>query len=184
MMRHWYVRRDVRVVRTWYAGVCCGSSARLLQVPHEHRCPPKRSWPLRRGEMAMSYAAMWALVALTVFRASGRAFTPTHVLLNCVWSPVVSFYRLGRRPSTGVARDSATWSPASSGKPSKWQRTEERKLCDAVKTCCARTKKLLWTLPQLSGTRLVCHCRSDQACHADSIIAVQKDMFTRSVQTR
>ena len=30
---------------------------------------------------------------------------------------------------------------------------------------------------QLSGTRLVCHCRADQACHADSIITVYKELF-------
>ena len=36
---------------------------------------------------------------------------------------------------------------------------------------------LLKLLPQLSGSRLVCHCRADQACHADSIIAVYKETF-------
>ena len=36
---------------------------------------------------------------------------------------------------------------------------------------------LLKRLPQLSGSRLVCHCRADQACHADSIIAVYKETF-------
>ena len=36
---------------------------------------------------------------------------------------------------------------------------------------------LLRMLPQLSGTRLVCHCRADQACHADSIITVYKETF-------
>ena len=38
-----------------------------------------------------------------------------------------------------------------------------------------RYEKQLRMPPQLSGTRLVCHC--DQACHVDSIIAVYKDMF-------
>ena len=32
-------------------------------------------------------------------------------------------------------------------------------------------------LPELSGTRLVCHCRLEQPCHADSIISVYRDMF-------
>ena len=36
---------------------------------------------------------------------------------------------------------------------------------------------LLKRLPQLSGIRLVCHCRADQACHADSIITVYKELF-------
>ena len=36
---------------------------------------------------------------------------------------------------------------------------------------------LLKRLPQLSGSRLVCHCRADQACHADSIIAVYRETF-------
>ena len=36
---------------------------------------------------------------------------------------------------------------------------------------------LLKRLPQLSGFRLVCHCRANQACHADSIIKVYKSLF-------
>ena len=36
---------------------------------------------------------------------------------------------------------------------------------------------LLKRLPQLSGIRLVCLCRADQACHADSIITVHKELF-------
>ena len=36
---------------------------------------------------------------------------------------------------------------------------------------------LLKRLPQLSGFRLVCHCRANQACHAESIIKVYKSLF-------
>ena len=32
-------------------------------------------------------------------------------------------------------------------------------------------------VPQLSGFRLVCHSRANQACHADSIIKVYKSLF-------
>ena len=37
--------------------------------------------------------------------------------------------------------------------------------------------ELLKLLPQLSGLRLLCHCRPDQTCLADSIITVYRELF-------
>ena len=50
----------------------------------------------------------------------------------------------------------------------------------AIRRCEGMLRKnddLLKRLPQLSGFRLVCHCRANQACHADSIITVYKSLF-------
>ena len=43
---------------------------------------------------------------------------------------------------------------------------------------------LLKRLPQLSGIRLVCHCRADQACHADSIVQPRRHHHSSSAQRR
>ena len=42
--------------------------------------------------------------------------------------------------------------------------------------------ELLKVLPQLSGLRLLCHCRPDQTCHADSISTVYRELFPVSVR--
>ena len=62
-------------------------------------------------------------------------------------------------------------------KPSSHSREEAFRLCGLRLRDNKELLDSLWTLP---GTRLVCHCRLSQACHANAIIAWCSSLFPSS----
>ena len=57
----------------------------------------------------------------------------------------------------------------------KWQYNGRAETVRRNEDTLRKSDELRTMLPQLSGARLVCHCRADQACHADSTITVNRE---------
>ena len=67
--------------------------------------------------------------------------------------------------------------PARLATLTKSQSSEGQRLFVVASSFCEKITTCGVFFPVFSCTRLVCHCRLEQTCHADSIISVYRDMF-------